>query len=504
MKSILTFCLAIISLLSIAQVSYEARVEIDLSSEYNHDDLLLFGEEGLIMTSQSDHSNNGMVEWKYEKFSNSLDRISSKSIHLGRKLYSDETYTNDKRTHTFYKDRRGNFSLVSIEATTLKITKVDGKLPTKSWMKDMVVLGDYAIFNASIRKKPVLFKVNWKTGATKITPIEIAGVSTSKIGIENFQILEKSKEVLIFVKVYLPKKELNMYLLRLDEKGVKKNTINLSKYIDKNITSISASRTNSGKYVYTGTYSSASTHSSEGIFFAESGAGSLKFVKFYNFLDLDEFLSYLPEKKQEKIEKKQKKKAKKGKEYSINFSIADHNIIEKEDGYIFLGEAYYPTYRTESYTTTTTVNGVTTTQTRYRTVFDGYQYTHSVIAKFSKEGELVWDKTFEMWQAYKPYYVKRFISIAEENQSNISLVFASGGSIISKSFDTKTGAIEKDERSKPIETGLSEDQVKRSFSNIDYWYGNYFLAYGNQKIKNSKDASVKRKRKVFFFSKVKY
>ena len=204
------------------------------------------------------------------------------------------------------------------------------------------------------------------------------------------------------------------------------------------------------------------------------------------------------------IEKKQKKKAKKGKEYSINFSIADHNIIEKEDGYIFLGEAYYPTYRTESYTTTTTVNGVTTTQTRYRTVFDGYQYTHSVIAKFSKEGELVWDKTFEMWQAYKPYYVKRFISIAEENQSNISLVFASGGSIISKSFDTKTGAIEKDERSKPIETGLSEDQVKRSFSNIDYWYGNYFLAYGNQKIKNSKDASVKRKRKVFFFSKVKY
>ena len=37
-----------------------------------------------------------------------------------------------------------------------------------------------------------------------------------------------------------------------------------------------------------------------------------------------------------------------------------------------------------------------------------------MVAKFSHQGKLIWDQTFEMWSAYKPFYVKKFISIAKE------------------------------------------------------------------------------------------
>jgi hypothetical protein len=297
-----------------------------------------------------------------------------------------------------------------------------------------------------------------------------------------------------------------MYLIRLDETGKKMSQFNLSKVAgDKNITSISGTRTKSGSYVYTGTYSNSSSYSAQGLFFAESVDGSMKYIHFYNFLDLDDFLSYLPEKKQKKIEKKQKKKESHGKELSYSFNIADHDIIEKEDGYIFVGESYYPTYRTETYTTyTTDANGVSHAVTRTRQVFDGYQYTHAVVAKFDKEGKMVWDKTFSLWASYKPFYVKRFIQIAENDNKSLNLVYATGGYISSKSFNPNTGVVLKSETTDRIETVFKGDEVKRSFTNIDYWYGKYFLAHGTQKIKNKENDKVNRKRKVFFFSKVKY
>ena len=153
--------------------------------------------------------------------------------------------------------------------------------------------------------------------------------------------------------------------------------------------------------------------------------------------------------------------------------------------------------------TTETVNGQTRTVTRYRTVFDGFRYTHAVIVKFDSQGNLKWDETFEMWPAYKPFHVKRFISIAEKNEHQLKLVFASRSKITSQTVGFN-GRIEKDFESETIETQYEGDKHKWTYSNIDYWYGRYFLAYGSAKIKNQESAKGDRKRKVFFISKVGY
>jgi len=257
------------------------------------------------------------------------------------------------------------------------------------------------------------------------------------------------------------------------------------------------------QYMITGTYSTKYTGISEGLFFGMTEDNAMAFIKLYNFLDLKNFLNYLPENKQKKIEKKKERKAEQGKQYTINYRIAGHDVISLEDGYIFLGEVYYPTYRTESYTSTTIVNGVATTTTHYRQVFDGYQYTHAVIAKFDRNGTLLWDQTFEMWPAYKPFYVKRFISVKEDEKDAVSMVYSSRNRIYSKSFDY-AGRILKEFESDEIETGHTTDRSIRSYSNINYWYDRYFLVFGTQKIKNSDEEPGKKKRTVYFINTIKF
>ena len=128
-------------------------------------------------------------------------------------------------------------------------------------------------------------------------------------------------------------------------------------------------------------------------------------------------------------------KAKKGEELTHNYLIKCHNIIKKGDNYILAGEAFYPTYRSEQ--RSFYLRGQISTS--WVQVFDGYQYTHAVIIGFDKEGKLIWDNTFKMFPYSKPLYVKKFISISEANNEEISMLFSSGSTIHMKTIDNFNG-----------------------------------------------------------------
>jgi hypothetical protein len=488
---------------SFSQITYEKRIEFELKDGYDNEKIYDFGENGLLVRSVGRDVVGGEIEWKYELFNTDLKSVNTQKVMLSKKLYSDETFTTENSNHTFFRDKYGNFLLLSVDAENFKITKVEGKISKKTWVADMAILGDYAFFSARIKNAPYLFSVNWKTGKQKFIPVRIPGINPKKITLNNFQLLPNSDEIFVFLDAKISKKVYELFIVRLNTNGDKKDLFNFSKNIDNNIVSISACNIGDGKYIFTGTYSSKYTSLSEGLFFCQGGKGKIDYINYYNFTELENFLTYLPERRQARLEKKKAKKQAKGKEFKINYYIADHDVIVLNDGYLFLGEAYYPTYRTETYTTTSTVNGVTTTQTHTRTVFDGYQYTHAVIAKFDESGKMQWDRTFEMWPAYKPYFVKRFISVAEKSSTSIKMVFASSSKIVSKEFSFG-GKVLQESETEEIETGVSGDKTKRSFSNIDYWYKNYFIAYGSQVIKNKANKKVDRKRKVYFISKIRF
>lgn len=484
-----------------SQITYEKRIEFELGEGYEDSEIIPQKNDGLLMVYRSENSSGKEVEWVYDFYNTNLEIDVSKNISIHKKMSVVSTYTTAEATHTLYR-HKSDFIITTATKSGNELKSVQGELYKKFNAGSMQVLNDYAYVSGSIKNSPSIMTINWKTGKTNILPIAIGDYKTKHTSINNVQVKAKANEVFIFVKGRDSKKESEMFMIKCVDGKIKERASKIGQTGEKNIISISASKIDDNEYLISGTYGVKSTSTSSGLFFGKLTESKVDFLKFYNFLDLKDFLSYLPEKKQERLEKKKRRKNKKGKEFNANYNIADHDIIKTpENEYIFLGEAYYPTYRTRTHTTF--VNGQPVTRTE--TVFDGYQYTHAVVTKFDAKGELIWDHSFEMNPDVKPFYARRFISLFGDTDKSLNMAFVDRKKIHSKSVDYISGDIIKDESSEEIKTGLEGDKTKRSYLRIDYWYDNNYLIHGSQVIKNKGDNKSNRgKRKVFFMSKVSY
>ncbi len=268
----------------------------------------------------------------------------------------------------------------------------------------------------------------------------------------------------------------------------------------KQITDLRLSNNNDGSYLISGTYSLRSRKGySQGFFTGRlSAAGKTSALKYHNFLDLEHFTEYLSEKRQKKVEKKKAKKEKKGKELYGKFLATTHGFYLTENKSYVVSEFYVPTYRTEHYTTY--VNGQSVTKTKR--VFDGYLYTHALVSSITKEGDIEWTNIFKMHVDYKPFFVKRFIRKSVDENDNLELSYSGKSFIYFKTF-SDDGKTMRDESISVIETLSENDKVKYTTSTgISYWYDDYYIVTGYQKIKN-KEAD-KKKRKIYFINKIKY
>ncbi len=504
MKLFITSLLCLLALpLLLAQVSTEKRLEFESEERIYSDGVIGLGDDGLIIRSKEDDKEDGGYNRHYRKYDNDLNKVQEEVLFLEKEFSLDESFQTESKIYSFFKGRKGNYLLSSLDTKDLSITNLEGVLPPKTYTEEMVALGDYVYLSAVTRKEPFLFALNVKTGRNKLVPIEFSGYKAKNISITNIQIIPEAEQLIVFAELTNNRKSNDIFVIIFDSTGKKVSEKILTKNISQNIISISANYLAPNCYSFVGTYSTENNYSSEGLFYCQMSNGKIDFFNTTNFLDLQDFLSYLKEKKQKRIERKKKRKAKAGKEMKINYQIASHNTIETEDGYLLLGEAYYAVTNLKAETNYSIVNGVNTPVTSFRSVFEGYAYTHAILCKFNRAGELAWDRSFKMYPARRPFYVKRFISLAETDDAAIKMVFASGNKIVTKAV-SQDGDILLDFESEDIETGNEEDEVKRSWSNLEYWYGDYFYAFGFQTIKNEDDDDVKQKRKVYFINKVRF
>ena len=504
-KVFLVFILFALVLKTEAQIETVKRLEFELKDGYSGERIFELGQNGLIMASKKDGSAIfGPQEWKFNIYDTDLNHKIEKKISLEKGFYLDESFVGRENLHLLFKSRKGEFILYTINGLTGNETRTVGLIPRKSFISSMSVVNDYAYFYGYSKRENFLYSVNWKSGKVRIMPIVIKGYKSKNIHISHFQLMEEVNEIFLYVNS-VRGNESEMNILRLSDQGQQLGIWTIKDESEYNIIDMSTSLIGENRYIFTGTYGKRKTFSfgsmnmvsSNGLFFGEANGEKINYINYYNFTDLENFFDFLPERRQEKIEKRVKRKEEKGKTMNLNYRIADHPVILLDDGYLFVGEAYYPTFRSEPYTTY--VNGRAVTS--YRTVFDGFQYTHAIVTKYDKSGRMMWDEQFKMWPLYKPFLVHRFISVAKGNQNGIHLAFANGDEISTKSIDFD-GNVLTDESYETLETAYGGDKSRWAASSLDHWYDKYFLAYGFQVIKNSGDDDVKRKRRVFFISKI--
>ncbi|MCC7301623.1 MAG: hypothetical protein IT233_03180 [Bacteroidia bacterium] len=230
---------------------------------------------------------------------------------------------------------------------------------------------------------------------------------------------------------------------------------------------------------------------SNGLFIAKIAEGEQEYIRYYPFSG---FQSFWNDTKDRFPGANENKKT----EGRIGYHLLVHNVIERNNEYIVISEAYFPEYetRTDYYFDPNGNYVPRTTQ-----VFVGYRYTHALIAAFSKDGEKLWDNSFEIMDILT-FNLKERVKVMFEGD-NIVLAYSIAGSIRSKVISGNQ--VVDGKQTTVIETNYPEDLVKSSWgSDMEFWYDNYFLTWGFQRIKNSgKDGNGKNgKRTVFYFNKI--
>jgi hypothetical protein len=251
-----------------------------------------------------------------------------------------------------------------------------------------------------------------------------------------------------------------------------------------------------------GVYGARNTEYSRGMFMASIDASGMQTIRYYNFGDLQNFFKYMRAKREIRVKSRIERRKIKGKKIRFNYRIMVHEIVPYNNQYILLGEAFYPRYTSADrsyYSNFFNPLRTGSYYTRDGRIFDGYYYTHAVVMGFSNDGELLWDNSFEI-NDVKTFTLEQFVKL-EVQKDKIALLYLFENQIRTKII--KGNEVLEGKASEPIQTKVENDVIKNhstDLNHLEYWYNQYFYAYGIQEISNPNSGQ----RRVFFINKVSY
>ncbi len=286
-------------------------------------------------------------------------------------------------------------------------------------------------------------------------------------------------------------------------------TIVLQPEEDKNLLFGRTVGTANGSQVVCGVYGRY-TEYSRGIFTATIDPYGEYKLTYYNFGDLQKFFSYMRPRSEKRIKDKIARRKMKGKKLRFNYRILVSELIEHDDQFVMLGEAFYPHY---SYPNSARMMGPTsrwalmtplgTPLYRGDLVFDGYQYTHAIVIGVGKDGTIKWDNTFEI-NDVRTFQLEHYVKILPQ-KDKISLLYLYDNAIRTKVI--KGTDVLEGKSYDPLQMQFAADKVEArdtQQTKLEYWYGDVFYATGIQTIQNTADPRVRVSRRVFFINKIQY
>ncbi|MFY8108052.1 MAG: hypothetical protein ACOVO9_03635 [Bacteroidia bacterium] len=217
-----------------------------------------------------------------------------------------------------------------------------------------------------------------------------------------------------------------------------------------------------------------------GMFLASVKNNKLAFNKINNFSEFKNF-KFLSKRGQKIAEKRAKKK----KDLDVNVTSITHHIVEKENSILVMGEAFFPTWRTETYTSFE--NGRMVTRTR--TVFDGYEWLGGFVIAYDLNGKMLWENGMKLNQTIKSYYASKRLIFAENENGDIEITCALYDKIQTKTIHDNGKADEDKFMKIKIADGGKKATKKKdatTVANVEPWYDNFYLAYNFQKIQKDK------------------
>lgn len=484
------------------------RVELDTRSDEAGYRVIPCGENGVVLfyrTTVKQEDYNFWIFILYNKFmfeswKKDVPLFDDMTYTYGHKLIGDDLYlifyNPDKKKSDNY-----NFQILKISTTDGRYELFSGLLPVKAKVASFEVYGKNALIGMNLENNHAgLYVFNLDTKEIK-TQTEYPD---DKTRIEDIYIDTSGNRMLALFNIFSSRSDFYFRMNSYDTSGNLSGSVRIDAEPGKKLNTGRLVTLNNGRTFIFGSYDLIKGESvdaqnyfnkqASGFFVTSLGDNLTTQTRYENFLDLENMTGYL--KSREYLQARKKAEKSDGKEsVSLGFDLLIHDIIEHDSTLYFIGEGYYESYHS---VTTTSYDFYGRPVPVSYDVFDGYRYFNAFVSGYDYNGNKLWDNGMEIFNILS-FDLKKRISIFFEDGMTV-LAYNHDGKISSKIINgskTVEGV-----NYYPIETTYVNDKViSDTKSDMDYWYDNYFIAYGFETIKNNSLGSDS-KRMVFYLNKV--
>jgi hypothetical protein len=487
---------------ALGQVEQPVRIEIEMDHDDDYFSVISAGEKGIVLYREVRNRETRMErKWQVYMLDTALNIVWENHYFIHVK------YINIGWEHCgqyFYLLFQQNAESVKADWFVLRINIDDQSSETFLIERDypldlseFEVVNNTMIFGGYANTRPAV--VIYKFGENQ--PRVLPGFYTEKSNILQVETDDDVSQfdVLTTIKGSAGKRSIS--LKSFDEEGEMIQDVNLKPSDDRSLLYGSVVNIGSNFRMIAGTYTRKRSELSRGIFLAKIAPTGEHIINYYNYADLNNFFSYMKAKREKRIEERIQRRKIKGKKNKFSYRLIVHDIVERDDSYIMVGEAFYPKYTQHSYDLTFYMPS--TSRSNYGRFFNGYQYTHAVVIGFDTSGRLIWDNSFEI-RDIKSWELEQYVQVSAQEES-IVLLYLYENVIRSKII--KGNEVLEGKAFNDLELTFEDDIIDNEqdeYGGLKAWYEGKMFAYGVHEIKNLKTEGVKLNRDVFFINKISY
>lgn len=524
----LLFVFLLLSLSTFAQDM--KRIEVPVSGESF---TIPLGEKGVIVLTQL-----GKAEFTVRKYNTNLAQVWANQGSVDGNLdYVTHSYDGKRLYLLFSRFKSNNFYIVRVNPSDGKLEKFQIFSVEKLEISNFKAINQSLFIGGVVNNTPVILFTNLEEKRTRILPAVVNGQAE----IQSMDIDTLQQQINVVYSVGKKAKNYQLVLKSFDEDGNQLGSIVMNPTDEFAQMNAKSTQLNDSLQVVVGTYGhkvtigSSKGPSSQGLYFSSYVDGELQESKFTSFTQFSNFFNFLGEKQKSKQEKNIKSKEDKGEELRLDYRLLMHEIIRKGDHYIVVAEAFYPDYKYinnspfggsslgmlngglyspwnmmynpyrwgygnygmyspfSSYYSPWGYRGYNSYSNSQQ--FDGWIYTHAVIAELDEKGTLLWDHSIDLDNIKEDKLIQKIKTSLVDDK--LTLSYQRGNNIISKTI-TSRGQL-GEEKIQELSKQNEGDKIRRQEkSDLNYWFGNYFLASGSQLISNTEEG----RRSVYYLTKI--
>ncbi len=498
-----------------AQIGVSKRLEMEIQKKLGDDFRVLnLGEKGILLMLESEEVlKQGKREILLTFYDTLLNSQWTRSIVVDQLSKLDKSCMENQEIYFLMDKQDYDYEIWKINLGNGMPEKVVYEKLTDFEISRFDVLNKVLILGGQVKNSPTVFLYDYQKGKALKPLMNLHG---TKANLNQMVTLPKDSTFALVLgsKNYADSK---LYFSVYDNYGKLLRNWEQEPQEDRYLLTYRPYFANREEMYLFGTYSMNKIGRAQGIYMAYFVGKEQKSLRYYDFSYLNNFLNHLGEKKKAKTLEKAKAKREKEKIYQFDFSLLVRDLQQSGDRILLTLESYQPVYAESTGTNTfgrlhwLNMNSSYYNRLLYDRLMDNnpasrrsplmYKYKHSAVCAFDRNGKLLWDNEFTYEDLESPRALF-FTETSVKTDSAILLHLQENKLYLKRTY--KSNPVEKNiSFSLDKQTGNELDKIEnREDEGLSYWYGKYFVLFGQQEIRQTQENNNFVKRKVFYLSKI--